>query len=418
MNIWLIMSGEPLEMFDERPHRIGILSKMLVKRGHNVTWWTTNYDHQHKKYFFKKDTKLKNNFEIDMIFLHPRNSYKKNVSFQRLLNYKQVSLKFKKLSSNEDKPDIILCAFPSIDLAYEAIRYGKKNDIPVIIDVRDMWPDVFLELGPKILRPIIHILLKPLFNKTKLIFSNAYSIIGMTDEFIKFGLEYGNRKKTSLDIAFPFGYPEFKLTEEIEIKSKNRLEEGGIDFNKFIVCYFGTIGKQFDFKPVIECAKKLNNEHIQIAICGKGDYLEELKSITNDVGNIVFPGWINQSDIWTLMKYSKVALAPYKNSKDFLSSLSNKSIEYLGGGLPILSSIEGVLGQLITKNRCGFVYGNSSNKLADYILLFKSNRELYGKMSKNALELFYKNYSANKVYNDMIEYLETICKNKEKNENT
>jgi|APSaa5957512535_1039671.scaffolds.fasta_scaffold26182_4 hypothetical protein len=33
MNIWLIMSGEPLEIFGDRPHRVGILSKMLVVKG-------------------------------------------------------------------------------------------------------------------------------------------------------------------------------------------------------------------------------------------------------------------------------------------------------------------------------------------------------------------------------------------------
>ena len=55
MNIWLVMSGEPLEMFGERPHRVGILSKMLVQKGHKVTWFTTTFDHQHKKYWFNND---------------------------------------------------------------------------------------------------------------------------------------------------------------------------------------------------------------------------------------------------------------------------------------------------------------------------------------------------------------------------
>ena len=117
MNIWLIMSGEPLEMFGERPHRIGILSKMLVDEGHQVTWWTTTYDHQHKKYFFHEDTEMKSNSGVKMFFLHPRMPYKKNISFQRIINYKQVSLKFKKHSEMKEKPDLILCAFPSIDLS-------------------------------------------------------------------------------------------------------------------------------------------------------------------------------------------------------------------------------------------------------------------------------------------------------------
>ncbi len=407
MNIWLIMSGEPLEHFGDRPHRVGILSKILIKLGHNVTWWTTAYDHQHKKYLFNKDTELLSKTGVSMVFLHPKISYKRNISIQRIINYKQVASKFEEISRKSEKPDIILTAYPSIDLAYEAVKYGKEFNVPVVVDIRDMWPDIFLDIVPNILKPMLSVFLKPMYNQARFIFKNADVISAMTDEFIKFGLKYG-RKRSDLDKAFPFGYPDFKLQSTDEEIVLEKFKEIGVDFNKFNVCYFGTIGKQFDFTPVIETAQKMLNENIQFIICGVGDNFDNLKNETENITNIILPAWLNQTEIWTLMKFSNVGIAPYVNKYDFLASIPNKFIEYCAGGLPILSSIDGVIGKIIQENDNGIVYHNSSEKLMEALYLLKNNEDLQSKMSKSSRTLYEQKFSADKVYSDMVKHLENI----------
>lgn len=408
MNVWIIMSGEPLEMFGERPHRKGLLSKMLAEKGHNVTWWTTDFDHQHKKYFYNEDKEIKNEFGVNMIFLHPTTPYKRNISYARIKNHKEVGLKFREISSKKDKPDIILCDFPTIDLAYEAVLYGKKYNIPVVIDIRDMWPEIFLDILPNFLKPLGKLVLNDYFLKTKYIFKNAYALTSMTDEFLTYGLKYGNRVKTLKDKSFPFAYPEINLKEDSEKKALDKFRDLRIKFNKFTICYFGTIGKQFDFEPLIKVARNIDD--IQFIICGNGSELKSLKNQTKGLKNFILPGWINQNEIWTLMKYSNCAIAPYIRKNNFLLNLTNKPIEYLAGGLPILSSIDGVLGELITKNKCGFIY-NNANKLQSYILKLKYDIDLQKTMSLNAKKIFDTKFSVKKVYSEMIVYLENIAKN-------
>ena len=86
MRIWLITIGEPLQISDpnDRLQRTGILAKSLVKRGHQVIWWTSTFDHVRKKHRFYKDTnyKLSDNFEIKL--LHAI-QYKKNISIIKSL---------------------------------------------------------------------------------------------------------------------------------------------------------------------------------------------------------------------------------------------------------------------------------------------------------------------------------------------
>jgi glycosyltransferase involved in cell wall biosynthesis len=411
MNIWFIMSGEPLEMFGERPHRKGILSKMLVKIGHDVTWFTTSFDHQHKKYLFNTTTHIKSPFGVNMFFLHSDIEYHKNISLARLKNHQEVGKEFCRVTKNLNKPDIIVCDFPTIDLSYEAVKFSKENGVPIIIDIGDMWPEIFLDILPKGLKWIGKILMNKYFQKTKYIFENADYITAMTDEFLEYGLKYARRGRKKDEQSFSFGYPEITLDKEDEKKILKKLN---IDFNKFSICYFGTIGKQFDFSHMVKVAREVRD--IQFIVCGNGVELENLKKETSDLENIILPGWVNQNEIWTIMKYSKAALAPYIHKENFLLNLTNKPIEYLAGGLPILSSIDGVLGSLITKNNCGFIYKNS-DELKNQILELKDNTNLQNTMSKNAKELFEKNFSAKKVYGNMINYLEMVVKKYKKDKN-
>ena len=206
MKIWLLMSGEHLEMFGERPHRIGILSKMLVEKGHQVTWFTTTFDHQHKKYFFNKTTKIKSPFGIDMVFLHSPTPYYKNISFARLKNHKEIGKEFYKIANELNRPDVILTAFPTIDLAYNAVKFAKDNNIPIIVDVRDLWPDIFLDVFPEKFKWIGKLLLKDYFDKTKFIFKKSDFIVGVSEKYKQFGLNYAKRVSSKQDKVFPLAY--------------------------------------------------------------------------------------------------------------------------------------------------------------------------------------------------------------------
>ena len=61
-----------------------------------------------------------------------------------------VAFNFKKdLRKYDLKPDIILTSIPSIELSKVAVKYANKFNIPIVLDIRDLWPDVFFEILPK-----------------------------------------------------------------------------------------------------------------------------------------------------------------------------------------------------------------------------------------------------------------------------
>ena len=185
---------------------------------------------------------------------------------------------------------------------------------------------------------------------------------------------------------------------------------GGGD-SKLNVCFFGAFSNQFDLETVVDAALILESEGIDVrfVLCGTGENLEALKIRAKGSRSIIFPGWVGRAEIWSLMALSDIGIAPYKNHIGFLGNLPNKPIEYMAGGLPVLSGLHGYLEELLETNECGLNY-ELSNPLAlrNAIKGLVANREGISVMSANAQKLFARHFSADIVYEGMIAYLKNV----------
>jgi len=414
MQFWLITIGEPLPVDGDnvRLYRTGLLANLLVEKGHNVLWWTSTYDHFKKKHRFFKDSVINVNDNLRIKLLYSI-KYKRNVSLRRIINHYIIAHKFLRSAAHETKPDIILCSFPTIHLSFFATKYGKMNDVPVVLDTRDMWPETFLNLVPNWIMWFFKLLMLPAYIKTRKSFREATAITGMTSAYVEWALKYIKRKKTKFDKEFPFGYNQ-SLPDKIALKMAEEFWDNfGVnkESNDFIVCFFGTIGRQFELNSIIEAARILKKKKLpfRFILCGNGDKLNFYKRIAYDCKNITFPGWVNKNEIWALMRMASVGLAPYKNTKDFYASIPNKIIEYFSSGLPIISSLKGVVSDILKKYKCGLTYENNNvNDFLEKLQFLYNSPDLQKKMSKNAFILYKEKFTVKEVYNKMINYLEYI----------
>lgn len=409
--------GEPLptDGSGERLLRTGILANLLSTKGHQVVWWSSTFDHVRKRQRFDKDTFVDINDRFRIVLLHSM-IYKKNISIARIVNHYGISRKFFRLAESEPRPDIILCSLPTLELSLAATDYGKKRDIPVILDIRDLWPDIFLELAPVWGQRFARLLLSPMFKTVRAACAGAAAITGITASFVDWGLNYAERKRSSLDRDFPMGYTETVPDKESIEAAENFWKRHGIskDSNEFIVCFFGNMGRQFELEIVIKAAGKLKEKKplVRFILCGSGDNLDHYKNLSKDYKNVIFPGWVGAADIWTLMRMSSVGLSPYVSSKSFTMSLPNKPVEYLSAGLPVVSSLGGVLKNLLSAYDCGVTYENGNpDGLVSVLIDLYNHPDRLERMSENALALYKGKFVAEKVYNSVIGYLEYIREN-------
>jgi len=415
MNIWLLAVGEPLPLPNnlDRLHRTGILSEVLMSRNHQITWWSSTIDHFRKEFLCGSDTKItiSDNYSIEL--LHSC-LYNKNISIKRLINHIGIAEKFRNRIRDYEKPDLILSAFPTIELTKQAIIYGRKNKIPVIVDVRDLWPDIFIEVLPKWLKGIGKLSLYFYYRDTKFVFQHAYAITGVTDGVVKWGLKYGNRQRTSKDCSFPLGYLVDPINKNLLNEANNKWNISGVIKEKFVISYIGAITRnKIDLATVLSEAKRIQamDPNVLFVICGEGDekkyYLKRAKTLSN----VIFPGWVNKAEIRSLLKRSYLGIAPLRNRFDYLMSIPNKPIEYLSNGIPVLTPLRGELEKLITEHNVGCVYNNQPGNLSEIIISLVNNPQRLNQMAVNSYNLFKNRFNAKKVYNDYANYLETSMLN-------
>lgn len=414
MHIWLVTVGEPLPT-DEgnvRLHRCGILAGLLAEKEHDVTWWTSTFDHFNRTQRYREDTtvSLADNYRL-RVLRGP--GYKRNISLKRIWDHYVIARKFKKLIATEPAPDVILCSLPTLELSVACVEYGKKMGIPVVLDIRDMWPDIFLRAVPRWAQGPARLAMTPMTRMARTACAEAFAIFGHAPAFVDWGLDYGNRKPTRFDKDFPFGYVT-RMPEKAAMADAEKFWKQlgvGQEADVPVVCFFGTLGHQFAIDTVIEAARRIESKRrVQIVLCGSGDRLDDFRRMAADCRNVVFPGWVDAPKIRALMQIASLALAPYHGTPDFEASIPNKAIEYLSGGLPILSSMkQGILNDLLSVHDCGISYDGQAQKLEQIIGQLCDRPEQRAEMSNNALRLFEDRFTASKVYGEMIEHLQEIA---------
>lgn len=418
MNVWLITIGEPLPVSlktKDRLHRTGVLAQTLINNGCDVTWWTSTFDHFRKFHHYSYDETviLDNSLKIIMLY---GGGYKSNVSLSRIRDQKRIAEKFSALAPTHSKPDIILCSYPPIELSLAAVKFGNEYKVPVVLDMRDMWPDIFVDHVPRLLRPAAKLAATQMYRDASKACAEATAITGITEAFVDWGLAKGRRRRSPLDKAFPMGYISRPPTATEITEAESFWDSVGIKQNTtdFVICFFGTIGRQFDLDAVISAARKISNSgrQIRLILCGTGDRLAYFQKSALDLSNILFPGWVDAAKIFVLMRRSAVGIDPLPERYDFLATINNKAIEYMSAGLPVVSSPDrGVLCELLKLHECGMSYPASDvDALADMLARLYDDREKLRKMSQNAMQLFKECFIAEKVYTEMIEHMITIVK--------
>jgi glycosyltransferase involved in cell wall biosynthesis len=416
MRIWIYKLSEftpwDIAHYGERKFRYTMLAEALVEAGHEVMWWTDDFQH------FKKDKGhrfSKDHFEEVAPGLMIRwvysAGYKRNVSRRRFRDHQIVADKMLCDADNWPKPDLILGAMPTDTMSAVAVQVGAKYVVPVVLDVRDQWPDIFFSQLPAFARPLIWALSRKMERSIRDSFSKATAVTGNTDAFVDWGLKKGNRARGNLERAFPIGYSKSSNLDNDAVAGKQFWQKYtlGADDGSFKICFLGTFSKMYDFAPVLKAARELipDKKPVKFILCGDGPDLKRLEKAAEGLPSIILPGRISGNEIHALLSMSSVGLIPYINHDNFGNNIANKPAEYLSADLPIFISIGGILTDLLEKYECGTQY-KDGKELASKIRELRDYPEILKKHREGANRLFSEKLDADMVYKEFAGHLEFV----------
>jgi glycosyltransferase involved in cell wall biosynthesis len=410
MKVWILQTGEPIhtDTGGLRPMRAINLTDALVSRGHEVVLWTSNFDHFTKTHRFANPKKLQISDKI-AIRLIPSIGYTSHISLRRLFDHLQLAINLRLRIGQESSPDLIVLGFPPIETAWAMMRWGKKRNIPVVVDVKDAWPEIWLDNLPKFIASILRLLLHPYFKISRSTLSSASAICAPTESFIRWSNEFSGRHEGKFDKVL-------YLTSRDVSKSMDYQSDKGFEINKlgiysdgrFRCSFVGTLNSAFDFEPIFRMAEE--NE-IEVVIAGNGPQLVSLRERAKQLTNVKFTGWISARQASELALCSTFLLAPYIESSNFNMHIPNKFFDAMMHGKPIVTSIKGLGNDIAVRNRIGLVYDRKEiDALSNLIQQFPQSHKIWGELSVNAREIYDENFSYEKVYVLYVQHLEEMMR--------
>jgi glycosyltransferase involved in cell wall biosynthesis len=417
MHVWLVKLEEPLPVdAGYRPYRMGMLADALVTAGHTITRWASDYDHLHHVYRTGKTGCLELADGQRLCLLHKKTAYKKSVSVKRILNNVQLAHMFEKEGRRMSRPDLIVCAMPTPEMAAASARLARKFNIPLVLDARDMWPDIIDQaLKTRVHKLLAFPVLSAMRKSLRYAARHASSLVGITPFYRDHLLRYAGRKAGELDAVFFIGFDSQAVkNDEEEYKNCSAFwDRLGIRKNtdEFYIYFAGRLNKTVynALGPVVEAGTTLLKElpDVRIVLCGSGDYTDNIQQKTEKLPNIILAGEVSSGCLKVLQERAHVSLLCIERRIDYQMSLSNKFFEYLQAGFPVLSGLDGLPGELLIKHGCGFVY-NDGRELGEQIRMLRNRPDLRAELGSRAKQLFEEQFSASQIYAEFVAHLEKV----------
>lgn len=416
MRIWLLTVGEPLPTDPGPPRllRCGIIANLLAERGFEVVWWTANFRHTEKEKRFAETTAIQARPNLKIWCLDSR-PYSRNVSFKRILSHRDVAAEFRRLAEQESPPDVLLASYPTPELAHAGAQYARRHGIPCVVDVRDLWPDSWRDALPTHLRPLADPALLLLRRQSSRAIELFDGICAITDGMMQWGLTRVGRDPGKWDRQFPLAYETTEYPSQVLGEAQTFWREK-LESNAPTVrlCFFGNISRaRGRLDVMIEAMKLLPMEirtQTQLVMCGVGEALETFRQSAAGISEIVLPGWVNGPQIQVLAQRSQAGILPYPSDLDFRMSIPNKAIEYLAFGLPVLTSLQGPVTDLIRSEGCGSLYRETDPAdLAATICRLCKAPEKLTEMAANSRRVFRERFDSKIVYGKFIAMLQQMA---------
>ncbi|MEK4621799.1 MULTISPECIES: glycosyltransferase family 4 protein [Priestia] len=347
--------------------RIHGLAKHLVSLGHEVSVVTgmPNYptgkikeEYQNKTFCFEEIDGIK----VFRYYVYVTN---KKSTLNRLLNYFSLVVSSLFFLFKKKKVDVVITSSPPLFLGISGVIMSKLKKVPHVFDVRDIWPNVAVEIGEITKHSKTYKLMSLV---EKFIYKNSSMLTvvtkGKKETLIRNGVE---KKKITL---ISNGFDEEFLTFPIDQHIAEKYELS----NKFNLLYAGIIGIAQGIDLIIEAAESLKSySHIQFVLVGTGVELEKIKKLVKEKGlsNVVFAGEQPHINIRSFLHYSHISLVPLK-SNALKDSVPTKLYEALGVGKPVILSASGDSEEVVKEAQGGLVV-----KPGDVNELVKAIKKLY-----------------------------------------
>lgn len=366
MRVWIENPFDNLPLEGFRAQRYWLMAEAFRKAGHEVTLWTSDFNHTTKRKRLVEDTRKDEGDGFSVRFI-PTIPYYKNISIRRIISHLVYAISWLIEGTEASKtgnPDIIILSTPPICTGLVALYFKKRYGTKVVLDIMDLWPETFERVAPKWLLKPIKYLADHIRAKADVVTSVAKAYPGKTF------------------------YHGIQLGEGVGVGVGLRL------------VYIGNLGVTYDLEAVIEAVGKIEGATLKIA--GEGVQSKTVAdSAAKSGGKIEYLGYLDKEAMEELLKESDIGVIPM--APECCVGIPYKLADYAASGLAIVSSLGGESAALLKKYGAGEEY--KPYDVSSLVKAIEDIRPRLAEAKKSAKLLAEEELDAEKIYRRYVEYV-------------
>jgi glycosyltransferase involved in cell wall biosynthesis len=273
--------------------------------------------------------------------------------------------------------DVVVGTSPPILQGATAWLVARVKRVPLVFEVRDLWPDFAVEL--QILKnPLIIAAARRL---ERFLYRHADKLLVNSPGFIPHLQAVSGRTPTLI----PNGVDSSLFSPT---QSGAHYRERWQAADRFVALYAGAHGTANNLEIVLDAAKLLR-ETTQILFVLVGDGKEKLRlealARLSCLDNVRFEPAQPKSAMPAVIAAADVCIATLRDLPLFRTTYPNKVFDYMAAGKPTLIAIDGVIRQVVEESDGGtFVPPGDARALADALTRLESDRAACARMGASA----------------------------------
>lgn len=336
------------QFYTPEPHRIAsTIANTLAERGYEISVVTGYPNRPEGKLYpgYKQRlrfTEIINGIPVHRVPLIVNYSRK---ALERISNFLTFSFSALTVTSAIKNADLIYVYGSPATAAIPAQIWQKTLGIPYVVHVQDLWPESVTDSGMVVNAKANTMIRRAMHPWLKRAYGNAAGLIAISPGMKQLLIDRGN-KAERCSVVYNWA-----LESTTQIKPEQSFAANGLR-----LLYGGNFGMMQDLETVIKAARTFDDHSdFRLEFAGGGTREAELRQAADGSSNIDFLGRLSKDGIAQKYLEADFQLVTLKDIPIFRTTIPSKLQSSLSSGVPVITTVQGDVAQLITEHQAGLV---------------------------------------------------------------
>lgn len=332
--------------------------------------------------------------------------YSNHMSFrQRLKAFFSFALAARKKALQLDA-DLIFATSTPLTIALPAVSASRKKKIPMVFEVRDLWPEMPIAVGA-LKNPLLRFAARRLEHWA---YYNAESVVTLSPGMKEGVLRTGYPAEKVAVIPNSSDNSEFQYNAEAGAKFRAQREWLG---EKPLLVYTGTFGPTNGVGYMVPIAQELLelNSDVRILLVGDGKEKKRITDQAEQAGvlgrNLFIEGMLPKKEVPALLSAADMASALFIDLPEMRPNSANKFFDALASGTPVMLNYGGWMHEMVQARSCGLaMWDHSAADVAAELDEKLHDREWLDQAGKSARLLAEEHFDRDVLADQLIQVLQ------------